>query len=280
VFTSAISLLLTATPAANLPDPEWPTVRPGRVLTSPDWSDSRTYPPIALDKDEQGSVLAETLIDSKGQPQACRVVKSSDFPELDSGSCERLMQMRFEPARDGNGKAIPSRYVKSLNWRLTDAFPFASATLRIHLRIEDQHLASCEVQGGEGPYVQLWAESACSYLTDVPYFFGSHSRETADATLEIRLDAGDGSPSLQSPWVSGSTVAVQKISFAISPTGEPINCTPLENRGFGPRGMMTLSPCGPLLQILYFQRPPLQQGQPPERHGTFETRVYLLGSTH
>ena len=266
--------LLLSAQSAVIDARPYPTVKPGPVLQSPDWSDYHIYPKSAARNDHEGRVRAETLIGTDGIPKACRITQSSSFSDLDDGTCALMMQMRFVPARNAAGATIESRYSGLINWRLTDALPLASATFKLSARTHGGRVVECRPLSAEGPYTRLWATNGCSYLADLGYYLGAHASEDASVTVEYRLDAGDGAPMLQAPWRSDVPIGHEKIAFSVTPGGDPSNCVPLEIAGFGRRGIRTLSPCGPMLAILYFT--PLPKGPPlPPRHGTFETRVYL-----
>jgi TonB family protein len=250
----------------------WPGIRPGRVIATPDWSDYRIYPGAARKKDEEGKVVPEILVGADGKAQACRIVSSSNFADLDAGSCHLMMQMRFEPAWDPSGTPVPSHYSRTLIWLLSDPRPFASSRLRAHFTIADSRMQACDVVGGEGPYTAAWAAMGCAVLSDAKYDFLAGLR-SANVTMEVRLDANDRAILLDEPWPAGEPVAVQKITFTVNGKGDPVGCTPVESRGFGERGMNNLSPCGGLLSNLWFENPP--RGTPPWK-GTMDTRVYVV----
>jgi TonB family protein len=249
----------------------WPEISPGRVIATPDWSDYRIYPKAARVKDQEGRVVPEILIGTDGKPQACRILLSSNFADLDAGSCRLMMQMRFEPARSPSGTPVPSHYSRPLIWLLSDPRPFASSRLRAHLTVAEGRMQSCDVVGSEGPYAVPWTATGCFVLEDRNYEFMS-GLTSADVTMEVRLDAGDNAMLLGEPWPAGDPVAVQKVAFSINGKGDPIGCTPVESRGFGEPGMNNLSPCGGLLSNLWFEDP--AKGVRP-RHGFIETRVYV-----
>jgi TonB family protein len=261
----------TSTPSSA--DEHWPTTAHGRVISSPDWSDYRIYPQAALKKEQEGRVIPELLIGADGKPKACRIVVSSKFAELDAGTCNLAMQMRFEPARDASGAPVPSHYERPFNWGLTTARPFESSTLTARVRIDEGALQECEVVGGEGPYVGFWSTLACWVFSDVHYYFGQHSDEPLTASIDIRLDSGDHAAFLDRPERSGKRIAEEKIAFTISRKGDASQCAPLESSGFGPRGLNNLSPCGRLLSALWFVDPPRDA---PPRGGTFETTVTAI----
>ena len=253
---------------------EWPTAAPGRVISTPDWSDARLYPPAARRKNQEGSVLPQVWIGEDGKPKKCRIIESSKFEELDAGTCKLMMEMQFDPARDVSGKPIASRFSRPVVWLLADPRPFASSTLRARMDISGGKQQKCEVVGGQGPYFAAWSGMACFLLRAVPYYLGSHANDTASATVEFRLDAGDRSPALDVPLVAGTPVAIEKLSFTVNDQGDPAMCTPLQHDGFGPRDLADTSPCPTLLKLFYFERAP--QGTP-VRKGVLETRVVLIG---
>lgn len=252
---------------------QWPSARAGKVIATPDWSDYRIYPTAARAKNEEGRVQPEILVDVDGKPKACRILLSSNFPELDEGSCHLMMKMRFEPARDSTGHAITSYYSRPLIWLLDDPRPFASSSLKVRMTVQDGRWRTCEPVGGEGPYVQAWSAEACVVLSDVQLAFPDSASRALNAEIEVRLDAGDQASFLSNPWPSGEPVALKKIAFSVNEKGDPIACATVEARGFGPDGLNNLSPCGGLLSGLWFKSPPA--GATPPK-GTIETRVYVL----
>ena len=259
--------------AQNAPGPlaeeMWPDAKSGRILETPDWSDYRIYPRAALKKDEEGRVKAELFVGSDGKPVKCRILNTSFRPDLDAGTCELMMQMRFDSARDAAGKAIQSHYVRAFNWRLTDPIRFASGYLKVRVSVRDGRLRRCEIQEGAGPYLTPWSSVACPIVGDVPYYFGS--LKSGEDIVEIRLDASDQADFLARPWTSGRVIASERIVFNINYKGDPSECTASQRSGFGDRGLNNLSNCGRFLSILWFASPEDKK----TRSGTFETRVFF-----
>jgi TonB family protein len=268
-------LIATAQIPSNTPavtSRDWPTIQPLRVTATPDWSDYRIYPNAARKKNQEGRVIPDILVGADGKPIACRIVKSSNFPDLDAGSCKLMMEMRFDPARDSSGISTISHYSRPLIWILADERPFASSKVKARLRVENGRQVSCDVIGGEGPYVAPWSAMACLLFRDTNYFFGNSADRTLDATIEVRLDAGDRAAFLSEPWPAGEALASQRISFSINAKGDATECTPIDSRGFGRRDLNNMSPCGNLLSSLWFARPIIKGPQ----KGVIETRVYAL----
>jgi TonB family protein len=266
-------LLAQATAAAEpVHGEEWPSVTPQGVTATPDWSDSRLYPMAARKKNEEGWIRAQPLVGTDGKPQDCRILKSKSA-DLDAGTCQLMMQMRFAPAHDSHGTPTPSTYTRNVVWLLVDPRPFASSTLKVRASIAGGRQVSCQVVGGEGPYVVAWSTLACPLLKDLPYYFGAHAERTADVSIEFRLDAGDEGLFLKQPWGAAPVIASEKLSFRVDAAGDPSMCAPVEKYGFGPRSPIQTSPCPGLLTLLWFKSP--KTGALPQT-GTFETRVYLV----
>ena len=248
--------------------PAWPEVRPNAIIATPDWSDHRLYPSAARRKNQEGRVTAELLVDPTGTPQECRIAATSHFPELDAGTCKLMMKMRFDPAVDAQGKAVSSRFIRRFNWRLTEPVKFASSVLVVRVSLEGGRLQNCEVTEGAGPYLAYWSSHVCTFLSDSSYYYAN--RESGEAAVEFRLDAGDQANFLRKPWIKTDVSARERITFAVNEKGDASDCRPEEQYGFGRRGLNNLSPCGRLLSILWFE--PAPRGAP-QLAGTFETRV-------
>jgi TonB family protein len=267
----AVATLITVVPPAS-PLDAWPAVRPGKVLSTPDWSDYRVYPMAARSRGQEGRVLPELLVGTDGRPRACRIIESSRFAELDSGTCELMMKMRFEPAQDENGKSILSRFSRPIVWLLNDARPFASSRLKTEVHIENRRLLDCTVVSGDGAYLAFWSAHACTTYRDVGYFFGARADESRSAMIEVRLSAADGATFLDQPWPSGELLAKERLTFKINRSGDASDCSVIESYGFGSRDLNNLSPCGKLLSIIWFEA--LKKGAA-VRQGVIETRVVL-----
>lgn len=75
------------------------------------------YPKEALAKGVYGRVVALLNIDATGTVSACRVLSSAGAL-LNAGTCRQAMKVRFKPARDKDGKALPSTYILPVRWVL------------------------------------------------------------------------------------------------------------------------------------------------------------------
>ena len=57
------------------------------------------------------SVIVRLTVSAAGRVTACSIYRPSPFPETDAKVCElAYQQVRFEPARDANGNAVPAPF--------------------------------------------------------------------------------------------------------------------------------------------------------------------------
>ena len=99
----------------------WPAPVPLRALpSSPDWVGDDTYPPEARRREMEGQVTFEALVGADGVPKACRIVVPSPYVELDDGTCDRALTMRFHPPRNEDGEAVEAAYRARLTWLISD----------------------------------------------------------------------------------------------------------------------------------------------------------------
>jgi TonB family protein len=79
------------------------------------------YPLMERMQGRQGVSVVELAIDVSGEPYACSVVHSTGRKEMDKRACEISQQrMHFTPARDEQGRAIPSASRSWFVWRIDE----------------------------------------------------------------------------------------------------------------------------------------------------------------
>ncbi|HEX3422750.1 MAG TPA: energy transducer TonB [Sphingomicrobium sp.] len=78
------------------------------------------YPASARASGEEGTVQAKLSVDASGRVMDCWILHSSGHRSLDGATCNILRQRaRFAPARNGEGKAVPSVVVTPpVRWQL------------------------------------------------------------------------------------------------------------------------------------------------------------------
>lgn len=92
-----------------------PPVRIAGALTNADYR--RTRPPEGA----AGTVVVSYRIRADGAVDRCRVLRSSGFVALDDATCRLIeRRFRFEPARDGGGRAIDWEVRTDYTWRPRD----------------------------------------------------------------------------------------------------------------------------------------------------------------
>lgn len=93
-----------------------------RVATPLDGNPARyfstsDYPPEAYRNGIYGRVVALLNIDAAGAVSNCRILSSAG-PALNAGTCRAAMRIRFKPARDMDGKPLPTTYILPVHWVL------------------------------------------------------------------------------------------------------------------------------------------------------------------
>jgi len=76
------------------------------------------YPNAAIRDGEEGRVEYEIEVDASGRGTACRVITSSGHSTLDNEACRHVKKMRFEPARNEEGKPVAGLFRSSWEWSL------------------------------------------------------------------------------------------------------------------------------------------------------------------
>jgi TonB family protein len=75
------------------------------------------YPPEALKKHEQGTVLVDLTIGTAGRVTDCSVLVSSNSTALDQETCKQFVaRLSFTPARDADGKPREDHAKGKISW--------------------------------------------------------------------------------------------------------------------------------------------------------------------
>jgi TonB family protein len=84
------------------------------------------YPPGALDRNEQGAVYFQVIVNPEGRVDNCTILLSSGYNDLDYVTCQLVTKRaRFSPAEDEHGKPIYATYRQIINWRISNR-PFGA----------------------------------------------------------------------------------------------------------------------------------------------------------
>ena len=115
-----------ATPLPAPPPPPAPPARNAFAPAIPARGDPGAsfqpdvYPAEAIRKGEQGRVVAELLVDATGKVADCTIQTSSGSVSLDRKTCKLGRKVRYSPARDASGRAVPSYVRLPVRWQLPE----------------------------------------------------------------------------------------------------------------------------------------------------------------
>lgn len=84
---------------------------------------ANSYPPAALRVGAEGRVIVSLTIDASGYVRRCDIEETSGNADLDAGTCRNVQRVRFTPARNEQGRAVPGRYRLPVRWSLPKIAP-------------------------------------------------------------------------------------------------------------------------------------------------------------
>ena len=125
----AVAGLAAADVAAQLPAPPLPPVRDPNDKSRPlspagnpgQWATNADYPAAAMREEREGTSGFRLTIDASGLPTACDIVSSSGHADLDSTTCQLLIERaRFRPGLDPAGKRVGGTYTNRIRWQIPD----------------------------------------------------------------------------------------------------------------------------------------------------------------
>ena len=97
---------------AAIAAPPPPQHLPGTVATT-------DYPPTALERNEQGAVYVQMIVNPEGRVDSCSILLSSGYNDLDDATCRLVTsRARFSPAQGDNGEPIYGTYRHLITWRI------------------------------------------------------------------------------------------------------------------------------------------------------------------
>lgn len=120
-FMSAPLLLTAALSVSAMPLPQddaRPVTPPRPVPGAGSFIVDNAYPVDALRERREGLSVVSLAVNEKGKVTACRVSETSGSTSLDNATCSMGRKMRYAPARDALGKAVPSEAPFRMNWHL------------------------------------------------------------------------------------------------------------------------------------------------------------------
>ncbi|WP_221239484.1 energy transducer TonB [Sphingomonas xinjiangensis] len=78
------------------------------------------YPKEALRLKQEGSTQVLLPISKRGSALGCKVLDSSGSPSLDEATCTMLRKLKYNPARDADGRTVSGDFITRLQWKLSE----------------------------------------------------------------------------------------------------------------------------------------------------------------
>lgn len=78
----------------------------------------RNYPASALNRGEQAILRVRVMVDETGKATDCVINEVTRTENLNSPACRPLMQAKYTPALDSNGKPFASFYATSITYQI------------------------------------------------------------------------------------------------------------------------------------------------------------------
>jgi TonB family protein len=248
----------------------WPEPIELRVRQAPDWSDYRLYPPVARRRELEGVVTVETRVGADGTPRACRILGSSGHVELDDGTCDLALRMRFAPPRRPDGTAAEAAYRARISWLLADPTTFGPGRFTIALDVAGGLVTGCRTERSDA-VPREWPRYACRVMdSTVSHYFGDSLATARRATILLDLVPRGMEPPAPAP--PGRLVARRRTEFEVTRGGKLRNCRTTLDEGFAPLLRDHSGPCSLFLTRAWLRR---GKGRDAPDAGALITRTYV-----
>ena len=97
------------------PVPARPANNPGNWVTQSDYRSSW------ISREYAGQVGFRLSVGASGKVEGCSVTRSSGVSALDEATCQLIQRRaRFDPAKNGDGRAVAGSYSSAVRWQLPD----------------------------------------------------------------------------------------------------------------------------------------------------------------
>lgn len=228
------------------------------------------YPAEALRNRQEGTVGFRLDVNDEGRVTGCTITESSRSAVLDSTTCRLLVRRaRFDPARDDEGKAVPSTFSSRVIWKLPPPAPPPSPGLIVSTveLLPDGKVENCssETVGG----VPASAGVAVCQSMAAPGF-ADYLRRNAAAYRTLRFAASISSDDKNYP-IDGAgwgTLLVRRGSeVEVGKSGLPIHCKVTASTG----GLVGDDVCARLRTIIAAQP---DTGETAEKVLHFENAIF------
>lgn len=115
---------VTPTLAPPAPPAPTPTLDPvaARPSNNPGgWVTQNDYRSSWVSRGYTGEVGFRLSVGASGRVESCSVTRSSGVSALDQATCQLVTRRaRFDPAKNGQGRAVPGSYSNAVRWQLPD----------------------------------------------------------------------------------------------------------------------------------------------------------------
>lgn len=119
MLITLVSLSAAALQAQPSPQPQKIAISTPKLKMRQNGSIGRSpYPIEALKMRQEGKTTLALHVNSKGRVTICSVAETSGSISLDKASCAFARGVRFDPARDENGRAVDGDTRFPMTWQL------------------------------------------------------------------------------------------------------------------------------------------------------------------
>jgi TonB family protein len=261
LFASALLALIPppVTPPPVIPpvqvpverrDLSWPDIAPGPIVSAPEWGDYNVYPAAARALGQQGRVRSRVLVDAAGRVTDCVIVFGTGHADLDSGHCEVMRLVRFEPARI-DGRPVASSRIVVINWQLGQEYPLGRAAAAADVSLKGGKITECKL-AVQGPHFLAHQVSGCLPLNRNNVLLDSLPDVSR---LRIEVELAPAGEAMSSP--RERLILRRLVAFEIDGEGDAVNCRTLSEEGEVARlAPLRAGGCDDVLRSVWFVAPP------------------------
>jgi TonB family protein len=250
-----------------------PTFQPLRMVKPvfrEQWIAASDYPASARRFGYQGTVGFRLKVHEQGWPTDCMITESSKSQVLDAETCRLLsLRARFEPARDGRGKPMPSSYESRIVWKMPRAFTAPAPGMVVTtLNLSKQgEVEDCSIDSFGGAPKGM-GKMVCQNMAQ-PFpaaFLKQHAVSYRAIRFATSISIGDaGFPLEGRDW--GTLLIKNGLELELDRQDRPIRCTAAPFIGQQPAG----DPCAAFRRMLIA---PESHGEKADRVVRFENGVF------
>ena len=110
-----------APPPPPKPTPSFDPVAARPANNARAWVTQSDYRSSWISRDYAGTVGFRLNVGASGRVEGCSVTQSSGVAALDEATCQLVTRRaRFDPAKNGEGRAVAGSYNGAVRWQLPD----------------------------------------------------------------------------------------------------------------------------------------------------------------